>query len=243
MVFLLLGDQVLFPYFMEHIGTSLVAIVAAVLSRAVAIFGFSALSGWITGCPIPWAEQTVLGWVGLRGSVAIALALSIPDLVSDRQQIISNSFGVVLFTLLIQGLTTKPLLDRLNGLDNSQHHQQYLERLAQQQALKRVLQYLNNGEIAATIGSEPYQQELGWVKQQLHQLDQELASLKGKHPEIEAWILQQHQDQLLALEAATYTDWVQAGWLKTMPPLSLPGAFEEIRASLAPRPSPLDTDP
>jgi CPA1 family monovalent cation:H+ antiporter len=78
-VFLLLGDQILFPYFLEHIDTSLVAIVA-VASRAVAIYSFSAISGWLTRNPIPWAEQTVLWWVGLRGGVAIALALSISDL-------------------------------------------------------------------------------------------------------------------------------------------------------------------
>jgi NhaP-type Na+/H+ or K+/H+ antiporter len=66
-VFLLLGDQVLFPYFLEHIDTSLVAIAAVLASRAVAIFGFSAISGLITRNPIPWAEQTVLWWVGLRG--------------------------------------------------------------------------------------------------------------------------------------------------------------------------------
>lgn len=53
-VFLRLGDQILFPYFLEHIDTSLVAILAVLLARAIAIYGFSAVSGWITRDPIPW---------------------------------------------------------------------------------------------------------------------------------------------------------------------------------------------
>lgn len=54
-VFLLLGDQVLFPYFIEHIDTSLVAIAAVLAARAVAIFGFSALSGLVTRNMNPFA--------------------------------------------------------------------------------------------------------------------------------------------------------------------------------------------
>lgn len=56
-------------------------------------------------------------WTGLRG-VSIALALSLPVAVMGRQEIIANSFGVVWFTLLVQGLTTKLLLEKLNLLED-----------------------------------------------------------------------------------------------------------------------------
>lgn len=225
-VFLLLGDQILFPYFLEHIGTSLVAIGAVIVSRAAAIYGFSAISGWVTKDPIPWAEQTVLWWVGLRGSVAIALALSIPDLLPDRQQIISNSFGVVLFTLLVQGLTTKFWLDKLNLLKDQQLYQGYLGLVAQRDALQKILEYLLDSDRKPALQPDQYQRQLDCVKTSLVQTQQELADLRQAHPTLENLILQQHQDQLMAIESATYADFVQRGLLKGSPPSVIKQAFE-----------------
>ncbi|MBE9110212.1 sodium:proton antiporter [Nodosilinea sp. LEGE 07298] len=225
-VFLLLGDQVLFPYFLEHIDTSLVAIAAVLASRAVAIFGFSAISGLVTRNPIPWATQTVLWWVGLRGSVAIALALSLPDIIGDRQQIISNSFGVVLFTLLVQGLTTKPLLDALNLLEDEQIHTDYLELLAQRSALNQVLTHLQQSDRQAIVSPQEHQRELDAVKAKLEQVNETLRNLQTTHPQIEAFMRQQHQAKLLEIESAAYSAFVQEGWIKKAPPLVVPQALQ-----------------
>lgn len=54
----------------------------------------------------------------MRGSVSIALALSVPEVFPEREKIIGIVFGVVLFTLLVQGLTTKALLEKLGLLSN-----------------------------------------------------------------------------------------------------------------------------
>jgi len=225
-VFLLLGDQILFPYFLEHIGTSLVAILAVLASRAVAIYGFSAISGWVTHNPIPWAEQTVLWWVGLRGGVTIALALSIPDGLPDRQQIISNSFGVVLFSLLVQGLTTKFLMDRLQLLNDEELQQRYLKLVAQRDVLEKVLAHLLNPARKPLIASDQLQHQLEGVTTSLDQTIQELDSLRQANPLLEDLILQQHREQLTAIESATYVDFVQRGLLKEMPPSVLDRAFE-----------------
>jgi monovalent cation:H+ antiporter, CPA1 family len=217
-VFLLLGDQVLFPYFVAHIDTSLVAIAAVLATRAVAIFGFSALSGRVTGNPIPWATQTVLWWVGLRGSVAIALALSLPDLIGDRQQIISNSFGVVLFTLLVQGLTTKPLLDALHLLDDQRLPAPYLDLVAQRSALGEVIRYLEADPATLTVGPDQVQGDREALEAQLEQVQGAIAALEAAHPHLGELARQRHHEQLQAIEAATYAAWVQAGWLRAAPP-------------------------
>jgi CPA1 family monovalent cation:H+ antiporter len=224
-VFLLLGDQILFPYFLEHVDTSLVAIAAVLISRGIAIYGFSAISGWLTQNPIPWAEQTVLWWVGLRGSVAIALALSIPDWVPDRQQIISNSFGVVLFTLLIQGLTSKWLLDRLNLLTDEKLYQQYLTLVAQRDALQKILTYLLDGDRKPVIEADQFQRELDFVKTTLTTIQTQLATMREANPLLEGLILKQHQAQLTAIESSTYTNFVQGGLLKEIPPSVIEQAF------------------
>ncbi len=123
-VFLLIGDQIRFARLALNLNTTAIAIVAVILARAIAIYGLGGLSNWLVNSKISSQEQTVLWWGGLRGSVSMALALSVPASVPGREEIIANVFGVVLFTLLLQGLTTKLLLEKLRLLDQPSQHQE-----------------------------------------------------------------------------------------------------------------------
>jgi CPA1 family monovalent cation:H+ antiporter len=60
-------------------------------------------------------ERLVLAWSGSRGALTIALALALPQQIPERDLLIVMAFGVVLFTLLVQGLTL-PLVLRRTGL-------------------------------------------------------------------------------------------------------------------------------
>jgi CPA1 family monovalent cation:H+ antiporter len=68
--------------------------------------------------PISWQETVVMWWAGMRGVATVALALAIPFTVDGgadfpgREQILFTAFVVVLFTLVVQGLTL-PLLVRV----------------------------------------------------------------------------------------------------------------------------------
>jgi len=225
-VFLLLGDQILLPHFIENLKTSAIAVVAVVASRAVSIYGFSAISGWLTKNPIPLREQTVLWWAGLRGAVSIALALSIPATVLNREQIISNSFGVVLFTLLVQGLTTKPLLERLNLLEDQSLRCQYLELVARRDALQQVLAYLIQTEKQPAIAAALHQKQIEFVKQQLQQFQQDVEFMKTHHPLLQSFEFQQHQQKLLTIETEAYTKFVQEGSLRNPLPPIVQKAFD-----------------
>ena len=55
-------------------------------------------------------------WGGLRGALALALALAVPANVPERNAIIVTAFVVVAFSILVQGLTMPWLMKRL-GLD------------------------------------------------------------------------------------------------------------------------------
>lgn len=58
-------------------------------------------------------HQHVLFWGGLRGALALALALGLPLEVPQREEIITISFAVVAFSVFVQGITIKPLLRSL----------------------------------------------------------------------------------------------------------------------------------
>lgn len=95
--------------------------VAAVLvGRAIVIYGLlggsSAVAhrlGLAPAIPISWLH--VINWTGLRGAVAMALVLSLPSDLPDRQLLQGITFGIVLFTVLVQGTTAASVL-RLAGV-------------------------------------------------------------------------------------------------------------------------------
>ena len=55
--------------------------------------------------PLGWLH--VLFWAGLRGAVAVAMALSLPADFPQRALLQEITFGVVLFTLFVQGTTAE----------------------------------------------------------------------------------------------------------------------------------------
>ncbi|GDX39321.1 hypothetical protein LBMAG20_15360 [Methylocystaceae bacterium] len=59
-------------------------------------------------------EQHVLWWGGLRGALALALALSLPSELPMRDIILTSTFAVVAFSIIAQGLTMPFLLRKLN---------------------------------------------------------------------------------------------------------------------------------
>ena len=89
-----------------------IAILLVTLGRAAAIYPCCALF-FRSSRRVSMRHQHVLFWGGLRGALALALALGLPEQVPGREQIITVSFAVVAFSIFVQGLTMKPLLVRL----------------------------------------------------------------------------------------------------------------------------------
>ena len=93
-----------------------VAVVGLLLSRALAVYPlYRILNLAGTQRPPKWAH--VLFWGGLRGSIPIALLLGLPRGVpiidENRPMLLVAGFGLVVFSLVVQGLTMKPLMRRL----------------------------------------------------------------------------------------------------------------------------------
>ena len=177
-VFLLIGDQVRFSILGQNLGPIGITIAAMIGARAIAVYGLSGVSNLLGQPAISWGDQTVLWWGGLRGSVSIALALSVPVILPEREEIIATVFGVVLFTLLVQGLTIKPLLSGLNLLGDQAQRQEYLTVIARRSALNRVLDYLNSADPRPEIGAEFYRYQMALVEGQLQKIESEILALQ-----------------------------------------------------------------
>jgi CPA1 family monovalent cation:H+ antiporter len=212
-VFLLIGDQIRISSLVDNLDSIAVTIVAMLLTRAVAIYGLGALSNGVAGSAIGLREQTAIWWGGLRGSVSIALALSVPIFLEGRDQIIATVFGVVLFTLLVQGLTTKPVLRWLDLLGDLPLKQQYDERVARRAALERVLEYLQKVEPHPDVDEDFYRYQSALIAGEIKELDDKLEQLRITHPQLRTYALEQVRNELLAIEADTYAEFVKAGQL------------------------------
>ena len=121
-VFLEVGLAISPGRLLDSIGPIAWAIGAILVGRAVIVYvllgGVSRLAprpGLAQRVPAGWLH--VLFWAGLRGAVAVAMALSLPVDIAQRDLLQEITFGVVLFTLLVQGTTVGPLIDRAIGPD------------------------------------------------------------------------------------------------------------------------------
>ena len=103
MVFLATGLVLQVARIAHHPLLVAVAIVAAVLSRVV-------LAALVIR-PATWRITVV--FAGMRGGLSLALALAFPPSLPFRDEIVDAVFGVVLFTLIVQGIALEPVLRRL----------------------------------------------------------------------------------------------------------------------------------
>ena len=90
---------------------SIVSVVVAVLARYIAVsIPLIFLSTLISK---EKGEIVILTWAGLKGGISIALALSLPDMES-KPMIVTAAYAVVVFSILIQGLTIEKVINRVH---------------------------------------------------------------------------------------------------------------------------------
>jgi CPA1 family monovalent cation:H+ antiporter len=90
------------------------------IGRAFAVYGWC-LPLRRTKDAVPGIVQHLLFWGGLRGALSIALVLALPDDFPDRNVVIAAVFNAVVFSIIVQGLTVSPLINRVKKTVSSSH--------------------------------------------------------------------------------------------------------------------------
>jgi len=97
-------------------GLTVLLVVAAnasvLLGRAASVYGLSSLLS-LAGSRIPHSWRHILVWSGLRGALSMAMVLGLDASLPYRAFLINMTFAVVLFSLVVQGLSITALLQRL----------------------------------------------------------------------------------------------------------------------------------
>ena len=115
LIFLLIGLR-LVP--LTHVDTRalLLAIGLVLAGRALSVYPVS-LFFRSSKCAVSLREQHVLWWGGLRGALALALALALPASFPLNHEILATTFGVVVFSVVVQGLTMPWVMQKLKFYD------------------------------------------------------------------------------------------------------------------------------
>jgi CPA1 family monovalent cation:H+ antiporter len=108
-IFLLIGFEVHISDLVGSWQMILVAYLAVTVGRALVIFGVSSIFR-NSRERIPWSWSAILTWGGLRGALPMVLALSLPLSFPHRDLLVTMTFGVVIISILVHGLTVSRFL-------------------------------------------------------------------------------------------------------------------------------------
>ncbi len=114
LLFLMVGLSVHTEDLLSRMGPVFIVVALVLLARALAIYSFVPLTTrWFQLPRVTLGERHIMWWGGLKGGLAIAVVLSIPSDLPERQFLFDLTIGVVLFTLLVSAPTIRPLMQRL----------------------------------------------------------------------------------------------------------------------------------
>ena len=158
LLFLLVGLSVDISQLYSHLDSIAIAIVLVLGSRAAGIYSMVPATIKMFKLPhVSLGERHIMWWGGLKGGLAIAIVLSIPLDMPGRDTILYITLGVVLFSLLINAPTIRPLMQKLgfdkftgeevaelkHGLNQSQQHsEEILESFYKAKLISRSTQQL-----------------------------------------------------------------------------------------------------
>ncbi len=160
-VFLLIGLQVHLDTLLASWQLILVAYFVVLMARGLIVMGTSSFLS-LTREKIPRSWSAVLIWGGMRGGLPMVLALSLAPAFPFRDLLITMTFGVVILSILIQGLTMTSLLQRLRIVFGFKEHAAYELIRGQLQATSAALAELDrmshihfvNADVLSTLRQE-----------------------------------------------------------------------------------------
>ncbi len=212
-IFLLIGVEVSLPALWQILPAVVIAVLAYQLGRVLGVYPLLALVNWIDR-PISTRWQHVLFLGNIKGSLSMALALSLPTSLPNRAYLIAIVFGTVLVSLVLQGLSLPWIVKRLQLSSLSAVKQQTDEMRAQLITAKAAQEELdgmfNTGVLPKAVFEELrsiYQVQIAKAERSLRNLYNQRVS-ESKNP-VDPSGLDAVRRQLLLAEKFALTDAVR----------------------------------
>ncbi|MDR3599174.1 MAG: Na+/H+ antiporter [Desulfosporosinus sp.] len=176
MVFLLVGLEITSMPMVADLKAIIVAVGVVLIGRATSIYSLSALlSTFGQHIPVKWRH--VLVWGGLRGALSMAMVLGISTDVSERELLVPLIFGVVLFSLVGQGLTIEPLVSKLGLSRKKCNLVKYQLLLGENLSLRSAVEELDRNVRQGAISQSTSNQMIQRLSLRQQEIDQDIAEL------------------------------------------------------------------
>jgi CPA1 family monovalent cation:H+ antiporter len=200
LIFLIIGSLIDVTQFftIQNLVLVLAAVIAILAARLLVVYGMSALANWAVPLgkrisktsgnvePIPVKYQHVMFWGGLRGAISLALALSLlPNTFGPGvgQQLRLMTFGVVLFTLLVQGTTIEKLIKRLGLAHKSPAQLEKERQLGRYYVSRAARDELNRLHDMGIISGSLWQAIQEAQQAELDERDQAVRDMMHRYPQ------------------------------------------------------------
>jgi CPA1 family monovalent cation:H+ antiporter len=204
--FLLIGLQIDLPVMFVYWQPILTAILAVLVARAVVVYGLA----WI-GRDIPLRWQHVLYWGGLRGAISLALALGLPLALEGRQQMQVMAFGVVVFTLLVQGFSMGSLVRRMGLAERSEMQVEYERRHARAVAVRAAYEHLEKMKEDGLISGHTWQTLSPVLEEHSQTLIDSVKQVMAADPAVETQELENARREALMAQRSSLTNLLRNG--------------------------------
>ena len=185
-VFLLIGLEVHLDALFSSWKAILVAYLVVTAGRGLVIFAVSGLLRR-TRERIPWPWSVVLTWGGLRGGLPMVLVLSLAKDFPHRDLLVTMTFGVVMISILVHGMTVSPLLRWLGIVKGREHREAYEFARGKLQAASAALEELermshvhfSRDDVRARLKDE-YEKRIEKEQDQIGQLELDRAAIAAQ---------------------------------------------------------------
>jgi CPA1 family monovalent cation:H+ antiporter len=213
-VFLFIGLEIEITQLWPGIIPIIVAVLAVLFSRAIVVYGITAIYSRFTSLQqkIPVAYRHVMFWGGLRGAISLALALTLTGEVFGREfalELQVMTFGVVLFTLLVQGTTIEFLIRQLGLSAKPAHLLENQRRQAKLFTKRAGLQELNRLRSEGMLFRDIWESTRAVYNEEINQAKVDIRDHLEEHPELEQDLFLQARYDALRAERSAITDAMQ----------------------------------
>ncbi len=180
LVFFMVGLEIARIDLAGKIYLVLPSILIVLLARSAAVY-----LSLLFAPEIPARWKHAFNWGGLRGSLSVALALSLPFDFPQRETIILLTFGVVMFSLVIQGISIGSLVKMLGLSKIDEEHEEYENAISAIHRAEAGLAELNRLKNDGMVSPDIYNRLGRELADENKKARQALYNLYQAHPELE----------------------------------------------------------
>jgi len=200
-VFLLMGLEVRPSHLAGNWLPILLVWLALIAARALLVGGTLPLIGRLEGKLPKWSGPAIT-WGGLRGGIAMVLAMSIPREWALRSLTIDVVFGACLLSMLVQATTMRRFLSWA-GLAKERGGQQRLQEIrGRLRGLQAALRFLDRQREAGTVDKEMYEELHAELHDDLRALEQQRAETRDVEDQMRKEELGEQRRQILQVRKA-----------------------------------------